>query len=62
MVNVVGGKLAAFAVLEPLFADLIAADVKFPDVLRNTFEVLRVVDVDAACGREYLRDFSFLIR
>lgn len=46
MVSVVVGEVAAFAVLEPLFADVVAADVKFPYVLRNTFEVLRIIDSD----------------
>ena len=32
MINVVGGEFAAFAILEPLFADLIAADVEIPEV------------------------------
>lgn len=39
MVNVVGGEFAAFAVLDPLFADLIAADVKFPDLLRCALNI-----------------------
>jgi hypothetical protein len=33
VVNVVGREFAAFAILEPFFADLIAADMKFPDFL-----------------------------
>ena len=47
MVNVIGGELAAFVVLEPLFADLVATDVEFPDFLGHALEVLRVVDIDA---------------
>ena len=39
---------AAPAVFEPLFADLIAADVELPHLRRDAVEVLRRVDVDAA--------------
>jgi hypothetical protein len=47
VINVVGGEFAAFAVLEPFFADLIAADLKFPDFLWHAAETLRVIDIDA---------------
>ncbi|HWG57579.1 MAG TPA: hypothetical protein VN661_00880, partial [Candidatus Acidoferrales bacterium] len=48
VVNVAGGKLAAFAVLEPFFADLIAADLESPDVFRDSFKELGCIYVDAA--------------
>jgi len=45
--DVVEGKFAAFAVLEPLVAHLVAADVVLPDLGRHALEVLGVVDIDA---------------
>jgi hypothetical protein len=38
MFDVVFGKSPAFAVFEPFLADLIAADVEVPDILRYTSE------------------------
>jgi len=39
-----GAAFAAFAVFEPLLADLVAADVKFPHRIRHTLESLAGVD------------------
>ncbi len=47
-VGVVEG--TAFAVLEPLFTDLVAADAEGPDVRRDVAEILGGVDVDATGG------------
>src|SRR5579859_716194 len=49
------GELAAFAIFEPLFADLIAADVELPDLRRYALEVLRGVNPDAALLRALAR-------
>ena len=35
MDKIVGGERSAFAVLEPFLADLVAADVEVPDLLRH---------------------------
>lgn len=48
VVNVVRREFPFFAVLEPFFADLIAANVEFPNFLGDTFKKLPAVDVDAA--------------
>ena len=44
VVNVVGGEEAAFAILEPLFSDLVAADMEVPNFRRHAFEILHAVD------------------
>jgi hypothetical protein len=46
--QVVEGEMSAPPVLEPLLTDLIAADVKLPDLLRDALEVLGFVDVDVS--------------
>lgn len=47
---IVVAERAAFAVFQPLLADLIAADVELPHLRRDALEILRRVDVDAAGG------------
>lgn len=37
---------AAFAIFEPLFANLVAANVEVPDVFRHSFKALGRVDLD----------------
>lgn len=49
VINVVRGKLAAFAVFQPLLADLVAADLELPNLFGHSVEILRIVDIDAAC-------------
>jgi hypothetical protein len=44
MSDVISRKFSAFAVLEPLFADLVAADVELPDVFWHVAKALRRVD------------------
>ena len=46
MGNVIIGEGAAFAVFEPFFADLVAADVEVPDLRRDAFKVLVFIDID----------------
>ena len=48
MLQVVVRQRAAFAVLEPLLANLVAADAELPDDRRDAFEVLPGIDIDAA--------------
>ena len=43
-------KLAALAVFEPLGANLIAADMEFPNFFWNTVKILRGVNPDAPSG------------
>ena len=44
--DVVRREGAAFSVFEPLFADLIAADVEIPDIFRHSFKTLSRIDPD----------------
>src|SRR5579885_501301 len=46
--QIVQRQRAALAVLEPLLTDLIASDMKLPDVSGHVFKILRLVDPDAA--------------
>ena len=52
VVDVVGGEGAALAVLEPLIADLVAADVEVPDVFRDAAKavLLRFVEPNGVIG------------
>lgn len=54
MREVVVGELAAFAILEPLLANLIAANVKVPNFGRHAFEVLLAIDPDSSFIRASL--------
>ena len=58
VLNVVVSELAAFAVLQPLLANLIAANVKFPNRFRNAAEVLPGVKPDALVVVRELLVFS----
>jgi len=48
MFNITLGQLPAFAILQPLLADLVATDVEVPHVLPHAFKAsgLRLVDPD----------------
>ena len=48
--NVLGGERAALAVLQPLLADLVAADVEVPDRLGDAAETGRARRVNAPLG------------
>ncbi len=45
--EVIEGERAAFAVLEPFVADLVAADMEIPHLRRHALKILCFVDVDA---------------
>jgi len=51
VLEVAAGKLPALAVLQPLRADLIAAEVELPNVFRDATEELIRVDPDAVFVR-----------
>jgi hypothetical protein len=48
VVDVFGGEGATFAVFEPFFADLVAADLEVPDSFGDAAEILLGVDVNIA--------------
>ena len=48
VLDILVAQRAAFAILEPLLADLIAADMEVPNLLRHAAEELILVDPDAA--------------
>lgn len=62
VLNVVRGEGAAFAVLEPLIANLITADVEVPDLVRHTLETagLGFVDPYGLIGIRYFHDLLIL--
>src|SRR5487761_537414 len=47
VLQVIPTEFASFAVLEPLFEHLIAADMEFPDLARHAFEILERIDPHA---------------
>ena len=48
--NVIIGERAAFAVFEPFFTDLVAADMEIPDLGRDAFKILLFIDIDSQGG------------
>ena len=58
--DIVGTEVSALAVLEPLLADLVAADVELPHLFRNPFEAdaLGLVEPDGLPGVGNLLDFE----
>ena len=48
--QIVIGELAAFPVFEPLSTSLIAADMKLPNILRDSVKILCSVESDAPSG------------
>ena len=58
MDDVLGGKFAALAVLQPLLRGLVAADVEIPRVRRNRRKILVGVDENLLVRKRHLLDRS----
>ena len=61
MLDIVVGKLPAFAIFKPFLADLVAADEEFPNRFGYAAEVLSLVDPDAPVIVSILHFFDDII-
>lgn len=50
VLGVIPGEFAPFAIFQPLFQDLIAADVELPRIAGHALKVLSAIDADALSG------------